>query len=111
MGHTESVKRYYEAIDASDGDALRAVLDPGFRHDRPDRTLDGRERFVEFMLHERPQTDTTHTVDTLFVPEDGDASVAAHGRLFDSDGEEMFAFIDLFTLENGSIVGLQTFTK
>ena len=112
MAHTDAVERYYEAIDAADGDALRDVLGSGFRHDRPDRTIDGRERFVEFMLAERPRTDTVHAVDTLFVPDDGDESeVAAHGRLFGDDGEELFAFVDLFTLEGGEIVDLRTFTR
>ncbi len=116
MSHTEPVERYYEAIDAMDADGLAAVLAPDFRHDRPDRTIEGRDRFVAFMTDERPRTDTVHAVDTLFLPEtDGDDArgreVAAHGRLFAEDGEELFAFVDLFTVEGGKIVDLRTFTK
>ncbi len=115
MSHTDPVERYYEAIDAMDADGLAAVLAPDFRHDRPDRTIEGRERFVEFMMNERPRTDTVHAVDTLFLPKtDDDArgrEVAAHGRLFAEDGKELFAFVDLFTVEDGAIVDLRTFTK
>ena len=117
MSHTDPVERYYEAIDAMDADGLAAVLAPAFRHDRSDRTIEGREQFVEFMMDERPRTDTVHAVDTLFLPEvegEDDArgrEVAAHGRLFGEDGEELFAFVDLFTVDDGEIVDLRTFTK
>ncbi|NHX34991.1 MULTISPECIES: nuclear transport factor 2 family protein [Halolamina] len=111
MSHTELVERYYEAIDAMDADGLGAVLAPEFRHDRGDRTIEGRDRFVEFMVEDRPRTDTVHAVDTLFRPEGDDDEVAAHGRLFADDGEELFAFVDLFTVAEGEIVDLRTFTK
>lgn len=111
MSQTELVERYYEAIDAMDADGLAAVLAPEFRHDRSDRTIEGRERFVEFMMNDRPQTDTVHAVDTLFLPANDGDEVAAHGRLFADDGEELFAFVDLFTVAEGAIVGLRTFTK
>ncbi len=117
MSQTDPVERYYEAVDAMDADALVAVLAPGFHQERPDRTIEGRERFVEFMMAERPRTDTVHAVDTLFLPEVEDEEdirgreVAAHGRLFDEDGEELFAFVDLFTVDDGAIVDLRTFTK
>ena len=68
MSQTELVECYYEAIDAMDADGLAAVLDSEFRHDRSDGTIEGRERFVEFMMSERPRTDTVHAVDTLFLP-------------------------------------------
>jgi ketosteroid isomerase-like protein len=117
MNQTDPVERYYEAVDAMDADGLAAVLAADFRQDRPDRTIEGRERFVEFMIEERPRTDTVHAVDTLFLPEvegEEDArgrEVAAHGRLFGEDGEELFAFVDLFTVDEGKIVDLRTFTR
>lgn len=116
MSQTDPVERYYEAIDATDADGLAAVLAPDFRQDRPDRTIEGRDQFVEFMMEERPRTDTVHAVDTLFLPEVGNddargREVAAHGRLFGEDGEELFAFVDLFTVEDGQVVNLRTFTK
>ncbi|MFW5895985.1 MAG: nuclear transport factor 2 family protein [archaeon] len=115
MNATELVKRYYEAIDAMDGDGLAAVLAPTFRHERPERTIDGRERFVEFMLADRPRTDTIHAVDAVFRPTAEDAGdsideVAVHGRLCAEDGEELFAFVDLFTVDDGRLGNLRTFT-
>jgi len=118
MSHVQLVERYYDAIDDEDGEALASVLAAEFRHDRPDRTLEGRERFVEFMLEERPRTDTVHAVDTVFLPQDLDSEhehdeedVAVHGRLFGDDGEELFAFVDLFTVGEDGIQQLRTFTR
>jgi len=115
MSHSDLVERYYEAIDANDGEALESALAPGFRHNRPDRTLDGRDRFLEFMLEERPHTETGHSVETVFVPDgeqpDDADKVAVHGRLFEKDGSELFAFVDLFTVGEDGIVDLRTFTN
>ncbi len=115
MSHAQVVERYYEAIDENDDEALTSVLAPEFRHDRPDRTLEGRDRFIRFMLEERPTTDTVHAADTVFLPEeqaDHEAEeVAVHGRLFNKDGTEQFAFVDLFTVGDGGITHLRTFTK
>ncbi|GAB7094006.1 hypothetical protein JCM30237_11580 [Halolamina litorea] len=113
MSQTAPVERYYEAIDARDDEALRAVLAPEFRHDRPDRTIEGRERFVAFMADERPRTDTTHRLEGVFLPtaaDAGAAEVAVHGRLLGDDGEELFGFVDLFTVVDGKILELETFT-
>jgi len=116
MSDTELVERYYEAVDAMDAEGLESVLAPEFRQERGDRSFEGRDRFVEFMMNGRPRTDTVHAVDTLFRPAvDADDArerqVAAHGRLFGEDGEELFAFVDLFSVENGAIVELRTFSK
>lgn len=114
MSHAQLVERYYEAIDENDDEVLESVLAPAFRHDRPDRTLEGRDRFIEFMLEERPTTDTVHAVDTLFLPEeqpDDAEEVAVHGRLFNTDGTEQFAFVDLFTIGDDGVTQLRTFTK
>jgi len=111
MSNAQLVERYYEAIDDNDGEELTAVLAPEFRHDRPDRVLEGRERFVAFMLEDRPHTDTVHAVDTVFLPDDDTDDVAVHGRLFDDDGSELFAFVDLFTVDGGEITHLRTFTR
>jgi hypothetical protein len=49
----------------------------------------------------------------VFLPTDEahDGDVAVHGRLFDDDGSELFAFVDLFTVEAGVITHLRTFTR
>lgn len=108
----DSARAYYEAIDAGDYDALAGLLAPDFRHVRPDRTHEGRETFVSFMRDERPQTDTAHVVDAVFVAEGGEsANVAVEGRLFDADDEELFGFVDVFAFAaERNVVELRTYT-
>ena len=101
------VQAYYDAIDDGDYDALRDLLAPGFEHVRPDRTLSGREAFVSFMRDDRPQTDTAHVLDAVYDGRDG---IAARGRLLDDDGE-IFAFVDVFELSEGTIQGLRTYAS
>jgi len=60
MNATEVARPYYTAIDEDRYDDLTDLLATEFVHERPDRTLDGRETFVAFMREERPRTDTTH---------------------------------------------------
>lgn len=61
------VRAYYEAIDADEYDRLAALLDSRFVHYRPDRTIDGRDRFVTFMREERPDKNTTHVVERVYT--------------------------------------------
>ncbi|QDX40432.1 nuclear transport factor 2 family protein [Salarchaeum sp. JOR-1] len=92
MDSVDLAHAYYDAIDAGDYEALRAVLAPDFTHVRPDRTLAGREEFVSFMRDDRPRTDTKHVVDSVTAGVDG---AVAHGHLFAPD-ELLFAFVDVF---------------
>ncbi|SMO63969.1 nuclear transport factor 2 family protein [Halorubrum cibi] len=117
---TRPVRRYYEAIDAGEYDRLAALLDPSFVHRRPDRTLEGRDRFVAFMRDERPMTDTEHVVDAVYESDpDGDdppnpagpTGVAVQGRLLDADGDELFAFVDVFDVEDGRLTALRTYVR
>lgn len=108
MTPTDLARAYYRAIDSGDYDALADALAPGFVHRRPDRTLRGRDRFVAFMRDERPRTDTRHAVDRVYESADG---VAVQGRLLaDGDGE-LFAFVDVFEVEEGVITRLTTYTE
>lgn len=100
------VRAYYAAIDAGDYDRLRSLLAPGFVQRRPDRTFDGRDRFVAFMRDERPDTDTTHAVDRVYPAGPG---VAVRGRLLDADGDEVFAFVDAFDADDGRLTALETY--
>lgn len=102
----ELVRAYYAAIDAGDYDRLRSLLAPGFVQRRPDRTFDGRARFVAFMRDERPDTDTTHVVDRVYPAGPG---VAVRGRLLDADGDEVFAFVDAFDADDGRLTALETY--
>ena len=114
-----TARSYYEAIDAGEYDRLAALLDPAFVHHRPDRTLEGRDRFVAFLRDERPLTDTEHVVDATYESDPGgdddgsepagSAGVAVRGRLLDADGDELFAFVDVFDVADGRLAGLETY--
>lgn len=106
---TDLVRNYYAAIDAHDYDRLASLLAPSFVHHRPDRTLDGCATFVEFMREKRPMADTSHEIRTVYPNGHG---VAAQGRLLDADGEEIFAFVDVFGFDSGGrIETLHTYTE
>lgn len=116
---------YYEAIDAGDYEGFADLLAPEVVHDRPDRTIEGKATLVGFMRDDRPNKDTSHEVLAVFggegdgVGEDGGsgadgesgADVAVEGRLLDSDGNEMFGFVDAFALEDGRIAEIRTYTR
>jgi len=108
-GSVDLAREYYRALDEHDDEALAAVLAPGFVHDRPDMTLEGRDRFVRFMREERPQTDTSHPVDGVF--ESADGNVAVRGRLLAADGAHIAAFVDVFTVEEDAVTRVDTFTR
>jgi len=78
--------------------AFATLFAPEFVQRRPDRTFEGRGRFVAFMRDERPMTDTSHAVDAVYPDGPG---VAVHGRLLDADGDEVFAFVDVFPSRTG----------
>ena len=107
MDQSTLVEEYYRCLDDDEYETLRSILHPEFVQQRPDRRFDGREAFVEFMRTERPQTDTTHRVDTLL---ESTASLAAYGRLFDAEGDELFEFIDVFRFDGGQIRAVDTFS-
>ncbi|WP_128905427.1 nuclear transport factor 2 family protein [Halorubrum amylolyticum] len=100
------VRAYYDALDAGEYDRLAALLDPEFVQRRPDRTFEGRDRFVAFMRDGRPMTDTAHAVDAVYPEGPG---VAVRGRLLDADGDELFAFVDVFSVEDGRLAALETY--
>ncbi|WP_424015292.1 nuclear transport factor 2 family protein [Halorubrum xinjiangense] len=101
-------RAYYDALDAGEYDRLASLLDPDFVQRRPDRTFEGRDRFVAFMRDERPNTDTTHAVERVYPAGPG---VAVRGRLLDADGEELFAFVDVFSVDvdGGKLTALETY--
>ncbi len=129
------VRAYYRALDGADYDLLGALLAEDFVHDRPDQTIEGRERFVRFMREERPQTDTTHPIDAVFEAPDGagpggtpvssaqssdgsepadrqtGGTVAVRGRLLDADGDPIAGFVDVFTFAADRIARVETYTR
>lgn len=109
-GPVEQATAYYRAIDDGEYDLLSALLAEAFVHDRPDRTLEGRDRFVQFMRTERPQTDTTHPVEGVYQNH-GDSEVAVRGRLLDSEGECIARFVDVFEFGTDRIERIETYTR
>ncbi len=104
-----AARAYYRALDDDDYDLLESVLDTDFVHERPDMTLEGRERFVQFMREERPQTDTSHPIDAVYEQADG-AEIVVRGRLLAADGSEITGFVDVFSFDGERIATIRTFT-
>lgn len=108
MDQVATARAYYRALDECDYDRLADLLTESFVHDRPDRTFEGRERFVQFMREERPQTDTTHPIDAVYR---GDRGVVVEGRLLDSDGDVVTRFADAFSFDDDRIERIRTYTS
>ena len=109
MDRRDAVRDYYDAIDAGDYDRLRDLLAPGFVQRRPDRTFDGRDRFVEFMREDRPRTDTEHVVEAVGIDDDA-STVFVEGRLRTADGDDLFGFVDVHRVGDAGIESLRTYT-
>ena len=101
-------REYYRSIDEDDYDALAGIVSAGFVHQRPDRTIEGREEFVAFMRSGRPERETTHVVESVYAA--GDENVAVEGQLLDADGETWFRFVDTFEIGESSIASIRTYT-
>jgi ketosteroid isomerase-like protein len=110
-------REYYRAIDDGDYEALREALAAEFVHRRPDMTLEGREEFVSFMRSDRPDTETEHVLDAVYVADSGGETggetgrrVAAEGRLLRADGDVWFRFVDTFEISERGIRSIRTYT-
>lgn len=111
MSDQESTARgYYQALDDHDYDRLADLLAPEFVQHRPDRTFEGRERFVEFMREQRPMTDTSHAIDCIYRT-DGTGDLAVRGRLLDSDEEQVVGFVDVFSVAADGVTKIETYTQ
>jgi ketosteroid isomerase-like protein len=115
----DRARAYYRALDEADYGRLADLLAAGFVHERPDRTIDGRDRFVEFMREERPQKDTSHRVEAMFetrggvggdTDDDHGERVAAQGRLLAADGSAITGFVDVFAIGETGIERIETYT-
>ncbi|MDS0475788.1 nuclear transport factor 2 family protein [Natrinema sp. 1APR25-10V2] len=107
MDSAALVRRYYDALDDHDYDALEAVLAPTFSQRRPDRTFEDRDAFVEFMREKRPNPDTDHELESVVA---ADGRVAVRGRVTE-DGTTLFEFADFFELADGRIHRLETYSR
>jgi len=131
-------RSYYRALDEDDYGTLADLLAPEFVHYRPDRTIEGRDRFVRFMRDERPMKATSHPVDAVYATgaarsgrgDDGDSNggessdgggagngdsgtgeVAVRGRLLDPDGDPVVSFVDVFSFADGAVETIHTYTQ
>lgn len=108
MDRRDRARAYYDAIDDGAYERLRGLLAADFRQERGDMTLDGPDEFVAFMQEDRPETDTTHRIKTVY---EADAGVAVEGELHRADGELWFKFVDTFRIEDDGISRLETYTQ
>lgn len=104
----QRVRAYFRALDDGDYALLEDLLAADVVQDRPDMTLEGRDRFVAFMRNERPVTDTSHPIDAIYRQNDG-AALAAQGRLVGPDGSVLTGFVDVFTFDGKNIQRIDTY--
>ncbi|WP_408957749.1 nuclear transport factor 2 family protein [Natrinema sp. 74] len=107
MDSAAPARRYYDALDDHNYEALVDVLTPDFTQRRPDRTFDDRDAFVEFMREQRPNPDTDHELESLVA---ADEQVAVRGRVIEG-GTTLFEFADFFELEGEQIHRLETYSR
>jgi ketosteroid isomerase-like protein len=98
---------YYEYIDTGNYDSLADILAPEFVHERPDRTIEGRTRFIRFMRDERPMTETKHKIQTIVG---GENQAGVEGQLILESGEHLFGFVDIFEIADEHIGRIRTYT-
>lgn len=110
MSNRDAVRSYYTALDEHRYETFEELLTPEFVHERPDRTLDSRSAFVEFMRDDRPLHTTTHDL-REFYPNDAGDELVVRGVLRDEDGEELFTFLDRHVFADDRIARLETFTS
>ena len=105
----DRVRSFYRALDEHAYDRLSSLLAPDFVHRRPDLTIEGRDQFVRFMREDRPDDRTSHPIDAVY--RNGGDELAARGRLLDADGDEIAAFVDVFSLGEDGFVSVETYTR
>ncbi|WP_254524540.1 nuclear transport factor 2 family protein [Natrinema caseinilyticum] len=107
MASASLIRRYYDALDHHDYDALEEILSPEFTQRRPDRTFEDREAFVRFMRDKRPNPDTSHHLESVVTADD---RIAVRGRVTD-DGTALFEFADFFEVADGRLARLETYSR
>ncbi|QLG48841.1 nuclear transport factor 2 family protein [Natrinema halophilum] len=107
LGGATLVRRYYDALDEHNYDALENALTADFVQHRPDRSFDSREEFIEFMRKKRPEADTNHELESIVA---SDAQVAVRGRVTE-DEVTIFEFADFFEITAGRLARLETYSR
>lgn len=107
----ETVRDYYEAIDAENYEAVFALFAADVTYERPGQSnLSGMAEFREFYLETRPLDDGSHEIDHLVADDD---TVAVRGRFTgEQNGEQVsFGFADFHRFDaDGKIAERWTYT-
>ncbi len=110
MSHADTVREYYELVDADAYDDLVALFAPDVVYERPGQAaIEGREDLRRFYEVERPLSEGSHEVHTVVA--EGD-TVAVRGSFTGLQGDDRvdFSFADFHEFENGLIARRYTFT-
>jgi ketosteroid isomerase-like protein len=110
MSNRDAARSYYTALDDHHYETFESLLTPEFVHVRPDRTLEDRAAFIEFMQEGRPLHTTTHDQVEFYENNAGDELVV-HGVLRDEEGEKLFKFLDRHVFGDDRIARVETFTS
>lgn len=111
MGYEETLRAYYEAVDAEEYDRLFDLFAEDVVYHRPGQPpLEGIEEFRAFYLHDRPIEEGTHEVEAMC--RDGDTVVVRGTFEGTLDGEAVsFGFADFHEFdEEGAICKRWTYT-
>jgi ketosteroid isomerase-like protein len=110
MSNRDAARSYYTALDDHHYETFESLLTPEFVHVRPDRTLEDRSAFIEFMREGRPLHTTSHDLVDFYTNDAGDELVV-RGVLRDEDGKELFDFLDRHVFADDRIARVETFTS
>lgn len=125
MEERSVVRQLYTHLDAGNYEELAGLLSPNFVHTRPDMVLEGRDDYLKFMEHERPETDTVHVIEGLYTTSfsENKRSESEYGRTHSEEGEHVvvegkleindqiaFRFVDVVTLEEKTVTAIKTYT-
>ena len=107
----ETVRQYYEYIDAEDYEAVFSLFAEDVTYERPGQSnLSGMAEFREFYLEQRPLEDGRHEVHDVVA--EGD-TVAVRGAFAGMQGDEevSFGFADFHRFDDeGKIAERWTYT-
>jgi ketosteroid isomerase-like protein len=110
MSHTETVRRYYELVDAQQYDELVSLFASDVRYERPGQSsLEGRAALRAFYEHDRPLENGSHELHAV-VPDGQTVAVRGSFHGLQNGDRVAFGFADFHEVEDGLIARRYTFT-
>jgi len=100
----ETVREYYQRIDAGDHDGLLALFAADVTYERPGQgAIEGIDDLERFYRHERPLSEGDHDLQAVVV--DGDTA-AVRGRFTGRQGDRRvaFGFADFHTFDDDGLI-------